>query len=963
MKIKTYTYFSSFVLLTVLIVLFLMIDQGLKIHSEINEKLRHRSDSKQLAHELLQSSEDLTRMARSYLVTGDPIYKEYFNRILDIRNGKIPRPKDSLLTYWLLESVEALSDQGQGSALALTELLRDNGLTTAELELLEKAQIVSDQLVETERRAFAALEGLFDNGQGEYTIRGEPDRELAIKLLWDADYNQQKALIMQPIKQFMEMLEARTMNDVQEAQDKLRSEIFKEMTLLGILVVSIIGAVVYVRKNVLNPLKLLTSRTEAIVKGNYSVRCKTESKNEIGQLGASFNAMVESIEKVIDEHLQAENQLRLSESRLREAQHIAQVGNWELNLLEDRLHWSDEIYRIFEIDPTKFAASYESFLDLIHPDDRKMVDKAFTESLKTRHPYNIVHRLLMPDGRIKYVRERGETIYKENGDPVRSLGTVQDISYLRQIEKKLKSADERMHLVLKATHDGIWDWNLQTHEDYLSPRWKEIVGYRDEELPNIEASFFELVHPGDQQAVKEAIKRHLENKDPYCVEMRLRHKDGSYRWILSRGEAIRDVDGKPVRMVGAITDITDLKEAHEELRLLNNELEFRVQQRTAQLKAARDESESASQAKSKFLSRMSHELRTPMNAILGFSQLLEIEELPSEAQGYVHEIHRAGDYLLELINELLDLSRIETGKMSVFLQPINVDHAVKTAVEIVHQQMGEKGIRFSLDCQSELSVMADSTRLRQILVNLLSNAVKYNVPNGTIKVTCHAREDGFLRISVIDTGPGIAIEHQANLFVPFERLGAEHSAVEGTGIGLALSKQLAELMGGMLGFESLVHEGKGALFWLDLPIATRAIKTEVNRNRDKDIITDEQHIIILYIEDNSANLRVVEGMLRRRPRFKLIAATSGEEGLKLAQRFNPSVILLDIHLPGMDGYAVLDELRRNPETQQIPVVALSADAMDIDVKRGLEAGFKYYLTKPVKMNALFNTIERCLDEL
>jgi len=655
--------------------------------------------------------------------------------------------------------------------------------------------------------------------------------------------------------------------------------------------------------------------------------------------------------------------LEENSKRLNEAQHIAQVGNWELNLLDDKLYWSDEIYRIFELSPAQFAASYESFLDLIHPDDREMVNKAYNDSLKARHPYNIVHRLLMSDGRIKYVRERGETIYDENGNPVRSLGTVQDITYLHQIEKELKTADERMHLVLKATHDGIWDWNPQTHEDYLSPRWKEIVGYRDEELPNTEASFFDLIHPDDEQTVKEAIDRHLENKEPFCVEMRLRHKDGSYRWILSRGEAIWDFDGKPVRMVGAITDITDLKKAYDELRLLNNELEFRVQQRTAQMEAARDEAERASQAKSEFLSRMSHELRTPMNAILGFSQLLEIEELPSEVQGYVHEIHRAGDYLLELINELLDLSRIETGKMSVFLQPINVDHAVKTAVEIVYQQMGEKGIRFSLDCQSELSVMADSTRLRQILINLLSNAVKYNVPNGAIKVTCHAREDGFLRISVIDTGPGIALEHQVNLFVPFERLGAEHSAVEGTGIGLALSKQLAELMGGRLGFESMIHEGKGALFWLDLPIATRAIKIEVNQDRNKDTVTDEQQIIILYIEDNSANLRVVEGMFRRKPHFKLIAATSGEEGLMLAQRFNPRVILLDIHLPGMGGYAVLQELRRNPETREIPVVALSADAMDIDVKRGLEAGFKYYLTKPIKMNALFNTIERCLDEL
>ena len=656
--------------------------------------------------------------------------------------------------------------------------------------------------------------------------------------------------------------------------------------------------------------------------------------------------------------------LEENDKRLNEAQNIAQIGNWELDLKNKILYWSDEIFRIFEIDSSKYTPSYNSFRNLIHPEDREIVDKAINDSQQLHQSYNLVHRLLMPDGRIKHVRERGETEFDEDGKPSRLLGTIQDITYLHQIEKDLKSSDERMRLVLRATHDGIWDWNPETHEDYLSPRWKEIVGYRDDELPNIDSSFFELIHPEDQQAVKLAIERHLKKKEPFRIEIRLRHKDGSYKWILSRGEAVWDDDGKPLRMVGSITDITGLKKTQEELRILNNELEFRVQQRTEELKTARDEAERANRAKSEFLSRMSHELRTPMNAILGFSQLLEIEDLPSNINEYVHEIHRAGDHLLELINELLDLARVESGKMSVFLQPVNVNYAVKTAAEIVRPLMEEMEIRFVCNCNFNVYVMADATRLRQILVNLLSNAIKYNSINGSVEVSCYGKQDSsFLRITVVDTGPGISVEHQANLFTPFERLGAENSSVEGTGIGLALCKQLAELMGGKLGFECMVHAGKGSLFWLDLPIADEIKTVEVKQHDEENIVVETKQIIILYIEDNPANLRVVEGMLRKKSHLKLIAATSGEEGLKLARRFKPNVILLDIHLPGIDGYTVLNELTNDPETCNIPVVGLSADAMDIDVKRGLEAGFAYYLTKPVKMNTLFHTIDRCLEKM
>lgn len=537
-----------------------------------------------------------------------------------------------------------------------------------------------------------------------------------------------------------------------------------------------------------------------------------------------------------------------------------------------------------------------------------------------------------------------------------SIGT--DITERKRIEEELRQSEERMRLVLNATNDGIWDWNPLTHDDYLSPRWKEIVGYRDDELPNHDSTFFELIHPDDRPAVTQAVKNHFDHHMPYRAEMRLRHRDGSFRWVLSRGEAVRDSHGNPLRMVGSITDITDLKQAEEKLKTLNEELEARVKQRTAEMTAARDEAERANRAKSEFLSRMSHELRTPMNAILGFSQILEYENLPPQQLAFVQEIHRAGDYLLEMINELLDLARIESGKMITVLQPVNITRAINGAAEIIQPLIHAKQIHVINQCSACHTVLADTTRLKQVLVNLLSNAAKYNHHGGYIKIDCFPASSDWLRLCITDTGPGIPQEKHQYLFKPFERLGAENSTIEGTGIGLALSKQLMELMNGRIGFDSAA--GKGSTFWIELPLTTEPQQVNLPATNEPNTNTSNPQKLVLYIEDNAANMRLVEAMLRHWPHLKFISANHGEFGLELAQRYKPDIILLDIHLPGIDGYAVLDALRTDPMTRDIPVIALSADAMAIDIERGLKADFVQYLTKPVKMNVLREAIEKYL---
>jgi PAS domain S-box-containing protein len=256
-----------------------------------------------------------------------------------------------------------------------------------------------------------------------------------------------------------------------------------------------------------------------------------------------------------------EQQLRASEARLREAQKIAQIGSWELNLIENVLVWTDEVFNIFEIDQDAFGASYETFLATIHPEDRDRVDAVYRRSVEERTAYEVTHRLLFPDGRIKHVRERGISFYGDDGRPIRSVGTVQDITELTLAEQALRQSEERYSLAVEATRDGIWEWNVATGYAYFSPRWKEIVEYAGVELPEVVSTFFDLLHPDDKPAVEDALDQHFAAKAPFSREFRLRRKDGTYCWVHSHGKAVRDSGGRPVRMVGSIRNITEQKMA------------------------------------------------------------------------------------------------------------------------------------------------------------------------------------------------------------------------------------------------------------------------------------------------------------------------------------------------------------------------------------------------------------------
>jgi PAS domain S-box-containing protein len=459
------------------------------------------------------------------------------------------------------------------------------------------------------------------------------------------------------------------------------------------------------------------------------------------------------------------------------------------------------------------------------------------------------------------------------------------LAALSESENRFKSAFSFSPIgVALVAPEGRW---LQTNH-----RLCEIVGYSAEEL--CERSVQDLTHPDDLSTQKAQVKAVLAGEQTRVeIETRVFHRDGSIVWVASSGSVVRDASGTPVHLIWHVQDITQRKNAERELTV------------------ARDEAERANEAKSIFLSRMSHELRTPMNAILGFAQLMEMDAVSADQEESVAHILSAGRHLLKLINEVLDLARIEAGKLSLSPEAVLFDEVLQDSISMVMGDAESRGITIGpLDALCDVYVMADHQRLQQVLLNLLSNAVKYNRDGGHISFSCEVLEPRSVCLSLSDSGIGISEEKISRLFKPFERLGAENTTIEGTGLGLALSRTLCEAMDATLDVEST--EGEGTTFLLTLPLAKNpsAAVNEYSTGDSKAVSSVPYKV--LYIEDNVSNSRVVSQIFKQQPHIELHTTSTAEAGLLLATQYLPDLILLDLHLPDASGEDTLQRLRQPP---------------------------------------------------
>jgi PAS domain S-box-containing protein len=458
-----------------------------------------------------------------------------------------------------------------------------------------------------------------------------------------------------------------------------------------------------------------------------------------------------------------------------------------------------------------------------------------------------------------------------------------------------------------------------------------ISGLRDQDLfPRRLAMAYQT---NDAQVLEQ--QRGLEFEETY-VRADLPHTYHSIKF------PVLDDEGRPSAICAISIDVTERKKTDDALRV------------------ARLEAERANEAKSAFLSNMSHDLRTPLNAILGFAQLLELDDLPDDRKESVAQIIRGGTHLLALINEVLDIARIEAGYLSLSMEPVHAVEIAELAAELVAPLAAQKGITIVLERESgqELVLLADRQRLNQVLINLLSNGVKYNRQGGMVTIGFAVLEGRRARLTVTDTGAGIREDKLRLLFQPFERLGAEQTPIEGTGLGLALSRGLAEAMGGAIGVESTV--GEGSTFWIELAQADASqaiIPESPHHTRTESADARDACGVVLYVEDNRSNVRLMQRVLERRPNVTLLHAADGRDGLAMAAAQRPDLILLDLHLPDMSGHEVLRRLSEDSALRSIPVAVLSADASPLQPRRVEASGAMAYLTKPLDIHEVMALLD------
>ncbi|MBF0270102.1 MAG: PAS domain S-box protein [Alphaproteobacteria bacterium] len=537
-------------------------------------------------------------------------------------------------------------------------------------------------------------------------------------------------------------------------------------------------------------------------------------------------------------------------------------------------------------------------------------------------------------------------------------GVLRDITERRLVEAEQKKLDQRLHdlqfytrSLIESSIDALMTTDPAGIITDVNMQMESLTGCtRDELIGTPFKNYFT-----DPSLAEAGVKRVLVEKKVTNYELTAKSRDGKETNVSYNATTFYDRDRVLQGVFAAARDITERKRLDLELKEKNLELE-----------SATGLAEKANLAKSEFLSSMSHELRSPLNAILGFAQLMESDPLPptDPQKESIAQILQAGWHLLKLINEILDLAKIESRQVPMSKEPVSLAEVLIECQSMIEPQAQQRGIVMTFpQFETPCFVTADRTRVKQVIINLLTNAIKYNVRHGLLNVKCDESDQDRIRVSIVDTGVGMTEAQMGQLFQAFNRLGQEAGGEEGTGIGLVVAKQLVELMGGVIGVESTV--GVGSVFWFELPSSAAPLVIVPDDSAVNPLL---RHVAqgslqrtLLYVEDNPANLKLVQQIVARHPELNLLTAIDGNLGVALARSALPEVILMDINLPGISGIQALEMLKADPQTAHIPIIAISANAMPRDVKHGMDVGFFRYLTKPIKLNEFMDALDAALE--
>ena len=546
----------------------------------------------------------------------------------------------------------------------------------------------------------------------------------------------------------------------------------------------------------------------------------------------------------------------------------------------------------------------------------------------------------------RYLRTIKTPIFDDRGAPLALLAVSEDVTDRHSAGDALRESEERWQLALAGSEAGVWDWNIRAGHLFYSDRWRRMFGREQNELPRTPQEMLEWIHPDDRELVRSHTRDLLRRRmDLFRCEYRMRRADGGYIWILARAKAHFDAAGHPRRMIGTLIDISARKKAEDEL--LN----------------AKDAAEKASRAKSDFLAMMSHEIRTPLNGVLGFAELLDETALDPRQREYVHTIRESGSNLLHVLNDILDYSKIESGKLAIDAQPTVLRELVEGAVETFRAKAEAKKLRLEAAVAPETPgiVVVDALRLRQVLMNLVSNAVKFTAKGGihlTVEPLGGVDSAGRvpLRFTVADTGIGIPDADLPRLFEPFEQLDLSMARrFGGTGLGLSIVHRLVRMMNGAIRATSAPGRGTAFVVEFALPVVAPRSPAPAAEVRPAREIT-RRSASILLVEDNAVNRRLAKLMLERLG-YAPDEAEDGASAVELALRTDYDVILMDIQMPGMDGYeAARHILARQPHRQ---IIALTAHAMAADRELSAKNGFRHHLTKPVRLDELREILDAC----